>query len=120
MSESELRAGLDHHDRVRAAMAAMHRTTADLTTKARGDYMESRRNRRPGDAKPDQNMGHAMAQYRAFRLEDLAAQEGPLFFGRLWLDSGEQYHLGRRHVRDEFDRSISLVIDWRAPLAERF
>lgn len=61
-----------------------------------------------------------MGQYRAARLDDLADRGGPLFFGRIWLDSGEDYHLGRRQVRDESDRSVALVVDWRAPLAERF
>jgi len=34
--------------------------------------------------------------------------------------SGFDYHVGRLHVADENDRSHALVIDWRAPIAERF
>jgi DNA helicase IV len=120
LSEIELRAELDHHDRVRAAMAAMRRTTVELLGRYESDFVESRRNRRPGDARPDHNMGFAMARHAGERLEDLADRDTPLFFGRVWLDSEESYHLGRRHVRDETDRSVPLVVDWRAPLAERF
>jgi DNA helicase IV len=101
-------------------MATMQRTVAELSAHFAEDFAESRRNRRPGDARPDHNMGFAMAQYRAARLDDLLDRDLPLFFGRLWLDSGEDFHIGRRHVRDEDDRSAPLVIDWRAPLAERF
>ena len=120
MSEIELRAELAHHDRVRTAMQAMRRTTADLMSSFADDFAESRRNRRPGDARPDHNLGFAMALHREDRLYDLRDRDLPLFFGRLWLETGEDYHLGRRHVRDESDRSVPLVVDWRAPLAERF
>lgn len=118
--DDELRAERAHHDRVRSAMAGMRRTTEGLAEHYAQDFAESRRNRRPGDARPDHNMGFAMSQFRAARLDDLVDRDLPLFFGRLWLDSGEDYHLGRRQVRDEKDRSIPLVVDWRAPLAERF
>lgn len=118
--QDELAAEAAFHRRVREAITAMRETTASLMDHYHGDYMESRRNRRPGDAKPDQNLGFAMAQYRAARLDALADRDGPLFFGRLWLETGEDYHFGRRHVRDENDRSHPLVVDWRAPIAERF
>jgi DNA helicase IV len=120
VSEIELRAELEHHDRVRSAMATMRNTTVQLLGRYESDFVESRRNRRPGDARPDHNMGFAMAWHSAARLDDLADRDVPLFFGRLWLDSGESFHLGRRHIRDEADRSVALVVDWRAPLAERF
>lgn len=120
MTDDPLYAERLHHERVRAAMATMRRTVADLAEHYAEDFAESRRNRRPGDARPDHNMGFAMAQYRAARLDDLVDRDLPLFFGRLWLESGEDYHLGRRQVRDENDRSVPLVVDWRAPLAERF
>ncbi len=121
MGDNQLRAELDYQDRARSAIAAMRRTTRDVMDEFAQDYAEGRRNRRPGDARPDHHHAFAMAQLRASRLEDLADREHlPLFFGRLWLDSGEDYHLGRRHVRDENDRSLPLVVDWRAPLAASF
>jgi DNA helicase IV len=120
VSEIELRAETDHHDRVRAAMATMRNTTVDLMGAFQRDFIEGKQNRYADDAGPDHNMGFAMARHSGERLDDLAARDIPLFFGRLWLDSGENYHLGRRHVRDETDRSIPLVVDWRAAIAERY
>jgi DNA helicase IV len=120
VSEIELRAETDHHDRVRAAMETMRTTTVTLTDKFQVDFIEGKQNRYADDAGPDHNMGFAMARHSGERLEELAARDVPLFFGRLWLDSGEDYHLGRRHVRDETDRSIPLVVDWRAAIAERY
>ena len=120
MSEIELRAEIDHHDRARAAMETMRTTTVTLTDKFQLDFIEGKQNRYADDAGPDHNMGFAMARHSDERLEDLAARDIPLFFGRLWLDSGDDYHLGRRHVRDETDRSIPLVVDWRAAIAERY
>jgi DNA helicase IV len=120
VSETELHAETDHHDRVRAAMETMRTMTVTLTDKFQVDFIEGKQNRYADDAGPDHNMGFAMARHSGERLEDLAARDVPLFFGRLWLDSGEHYHLGRRHVRDETDRSIPLVVDWRAAIAERY
>ncbi|WP_345043894.1 AAA family ATPase [Georgenia daeguensis] len=118
--QAELRAEVDHHDRVRAAMGAMRRTTIDLVAGFRSDFIEGKANRFAHDGGPDHNLGSAMARYRDDRLENLADRDIPLFFGRLWLDTGQDYHLGRRHVRDESDRATPLVIDWRAPVAERY
>ena len=120
MTQAELCAETEHHDRARAAMATMRRATAGVMGAYEADFVEGRRNRFADDAGPDHAMGHAMAAYGGHRLESLVEKDLPLFFGRLWLDSGEDYHLGRRHVRDEDDRSVPLVVDWRAPLAARF
>jgi DNA helicase IV len=118
--EIELRAETDHHNRVHEAMRTMRRTTAGLMGAFERDFIEGKQNRYADDAGPDHNMGFAMARHGEERLDDLADRDIPLFFGRLWLDSGEDYHLGRRHVRDERDRSVPLVVDWRAPVAERY
>ena len=54
---------------------------------------------------------------RAQALIDLP--DTPLFFGRLdYADSGEQFHIGRRHVHDPDGRPV--VIDWRAPVSRPF
>lgn len=111
----------EHHLEVaRAALGSMLANATELAAAYQDDFEESRRNRRPGDARPDHHMGFAMSQYRARRLEELADDDVPLFFGRLWTDEGEDHHLGRRHVRDEEDRTHPLVVDWRAPIGERF
>jgi DNA helicase IV len=120
VSEVELRAEVDYDARVRAAIAAMRRATMDAVDAFEADFLEGKKNRFADDAGPDHSLGFAMRQYADVRLLDLVDRDIPLFFGRLWLDSGEDYHIGRRHVRDESDRSIPLVVDWRAPVAERF
>ncbi len=57
---------------------------------------------------------------RAESLRDLP--DTPLFFGRLDyhddLRSGEQFHVGRRHVHDPDGHPA--VIDWRAPISRPF
>ncbi|MEX2291554.1 MAG: 3'-5' exonuclease [Mycobacteriales bacterium] len=92
----------------------------DVVDGFHADFEEGKKNRFAHDAGPDYLLGVAMADYRIARLEGLADLDVPLFFGRLWLDSGEDYHLGRRHVRDESDRSLPLVVDWRAPVARLY
>jgi DNA helicase IV len=42
----------------------------------------------------------------------------PLFFGRIDRVAGEQFYLGRRHVRD--DKGDPVVIDWRAGVSRAF
>jgi hypothetical protein len=120
VSEAELRAESNYHDRIRAAIAAMRRSAVDLVTDFHADFLEGKQNRFAHDGGPDHNLGRAMADYRVHRLEVLADRDLPQFFGRMWLDSGEDYHLGRRHVRDESDRSVPLVVDWRAEIARRY
>jgi DNA helicase IV len=53
---------------------------------------------------------------RVAQLADSAST--PLFFGRLDYDSGEVFHVGRRHVAD--DDGQALVVDWRAPISVPF
>ncbi|QUC01953.1 AAA family ATPase (plasmid) [Cellulosimicrobium cellulans] len=118
--DPRLRSEARHHDRARAAIDAMRSATLDAVDTFQADYLEGKKNRYADDAGPDHSLAFSIAQYRDTRLEDLAHRDVPLFFARLWLDSGEDYHLGRRHVRDEDDPSTALVIDWRAPIAERF
>ena len=42
----------------------------------------------------------------------------PLFFGRIDRVAGEQFYLGRRHVRDE--KGDPVVVDWRAEVSRAF
>ena len=52
------------------------------------------------------------------RLRRLELGEQPLCFGRIDLRDGEALHIGRLGVLD--DDGSALVVDWRAPIAERF
>lgn len=54
----------------------------------------------------------------AKRLAALDAEQEGLVFGRLNLNNGTDYYIGRIGVRDEDYHP--LVIDWRAPAAEAF
>ncbi len=52
------------------------------------------------------------------RLRRLQLGEQPLCFGRIDLNDGEALHIGRLGVLE--DEGSALVVDWRAPIAERF
>jgi DNA helicase IV len=52
------------------------------------------------------------------RLADLDIGESPLVFGRLDLERGVRWYVGRLAVEDE--DHTPLVVDWRAPVAEPF
>ena len=67
----------------------------------------------------------SLGRLRAERLQHLSADsEAPPFFGRTDRDpdevhpQGEVFHIGRRHIRDEF--GDPMVIDWRAPISQPF
>ncbi|HVX44072.1 MAG TPA: ATP-binding domain-containing protein [Mycobacteriales bacterium] len=66
----------------------------------------------------DELTAFALGRARARRLASLADDPTiPPFFGRID-GSGNIFHIGRRHVRDE--ENEPLVIDWRAPVARPF
>ncbi|HEX2904536.1 MAG TPA: AAA family ATPase [Jatrophihabitans sp.] len=67
----------------------------------------------------------SLGRLRAERLRHLNADaDAPPFFGRTDRDpddshpSGEAFHIGRRHIRDE--NGEPMVIDWRAPISQPF
>ncbi|WP_408611106.1 HelD family protein [Glycomyces xiaoerkulensis] len=99
-------------------MTSMHRDTAGLIEGFESEFEEGKQNRFEGDKGPDKHLGFSMANFGADRMADLAVREVALFFGRLWFDSGEDYHIGRRHVRD--DSASPLVLDWRAPVSQHY
>jgi DNA helicase IV len=122
-AEAQLRAEIEHHERARAHMAAMHRSTAETHGRHEAEFNEgSGGGKGFGDVGPDKELAFAMAKYTTGRMRDLDERDLALFFGRIWFDdedgAGEDYHIGRRHIRDE--RSDPLVLDWRAPVAEHF
>jgi len=78
-----------------------------------------------GDVGVDAFASEALGAARARRLRALADDPSvPPFFGRIDRSgdterpTGETFHVGRRHVRD--DRGDPLVIDWRAPMSRSF
>jgi DNA helicase IV len=52
------------------------------------------------------------------RLAQLNAVESGLAFGRLDMRGGDRHHIGRIGLTD--DRHDTLLVDWRAPVAEPF
>ena len=59
----------------------------------------------------------AMVHWAAAQVRAIDAEAEGLVFGRLDLDDGETYHIGRLGVRDGLE---PLLVDWRAPAAEPF
>ncbi|WP_408612283.1 HelD family protein [Glycomyces dulcitolivorans] len=118
VSEAELQAEIAHHARARDLMAAMRDLTEAIHRTYAGEFDESGKNLGIGDVGSDQHFGWAMANYTVPRLADLSDRDIALYFGRIWMDDGEDFHIGRRHIRDE--RNDPIVLDWRAPLAEQY
>jgi DNA helicase IV len=54
------------------------------------------------------------------KLAQLSAVENGLCFGRLDLDGGESFHIGRIGLFDEDNEYEPLLMDWRAPAARPF
>ncbi|GAA4618916.1 HelD family protein [Saccharopolyspora hordei] len=54
------------------------------------------------------------------KLSQLSAVEHGMCFGRLDLDSGETFHIGRIGLFDEDNEYEPLLLDWRAPAARPF
>ncbi|MFC8434234.1 HelD family protein [Streptomyces sp. NPDC057253] len=100
-----------HHDRCRAALAAMVDGAQEQVVVGE-----------------DVSASGADAEVLGYRLRSQAKEmrelpEGPLFFGRLDFDrgdhSGQSYHLGRLRIT-EHPAAPPLVVDWRAPVARAF
>ena len=99
-----------HLDHAYARLEALRSEARDLVDEARsGDRSGALFQRFERDAQ------EALGEERLRRLE---LGEQPLCFGRIDLLDGEALHIGRLGVLDE-DGS-ALVVDWRAPIAERF
>jgi len=66
----------------------------------------------------DELASQSLGRIRTERLRALTADpDAPPFFGRTDRDT-EDFHIGRRHVRDPAGDPV--VIDWRAPIARAF
>ncbi|MDH6569442.1 DNA helicase IV [Streptomyces sp. SAI-117] len=100
-----------HHDRCRAALAAMVDGAQEQVVVGE-----------------DVSASGADAEVLGYRLRSRAKEmrelpEGPLFFGKLEFDAGEHagqaYHLGRLRIT-EHPAAPPLVVDWRAPVSRAF
>jgi DNA helicase IV len=67
-----------------------------------------------GAGNPDLDYQAALVR----RVHLLAESARPLLFGRIDEETGQSWHIGRRHVEDQ--RSDPVVVDWRAPIAMPF
>jgi DNA helicase IV len=67
-----------------------------------------------GAGNPDLDYVAALSR----RVSLLADSPRPLLFGRIDEDSGDTWHIGRRHVEDT--GADPVVVDWRAPVAVPF
>ncbi|NEB03878.1 AAA family ATPase [Streptomyces sp. SID13726] len=100
-----------HHDRCRAALAAMVDGAQEQVVVGE-----------------DVSASGADAEVLGYQLRSQAKElrelpEGPLFFGKLDFDRGEHagqaYHLGRLRIT-EHPAAPPLVVDWRAPVSRAF
>lgn len=67
----------------------------------------------------DDSVDARIAQFHLRRREAaLRLGRGPLCFGRIDTDDGDQWYVGRRHVEDSEARPV--VVDWRAPVSAAF
>jgi len=89
-------------DHARAELERMRRHTLSLTPDG-------------GDPLADEALSWMLEQRAASLVDDPATT---LFFGRTDHDSGERFHIGRRHVTD--DAGDPVVVDWRAEVSRAF
>ncbi|MGW1278969.1 HelD family protein [Streptomyces tsukubensis] len=115
--EPELARERAHHDRCRAALAAMAAGAVEQIAVGEHAFASG------ADAEV---LGYELRS-RARELADDPG--GPLFFGRLDFGDGEdagdhrarRYYLGRRRITGPGpEAGTPLVVDWRAPLARTF
>ncbi len=104
--EAELEAERTHLTESRAALRRMRERAEEMF--AIGATVS-------GDPFGAESLGRALTRRIAELSDDPSA---PLFFGRLDMQSEEQFHIGRRHVVDAGGEP--MVLDWRAPLSRSF
>ena len=94
-----------------------HERLEELRSEARELVEEARSGDRSGALfqRFERDAQEAMGEERLRRLH---LGDQPLCFGRIDLDEGAALRIGRLGVLDE--GGAALVVDWRAPIAERF
>ena len=109
-STEEVAAEQAHVDRAHLRLDALRAEARDLVEEARaGDRSGALFQRFERDAQ------EALGEERLRRLH---LGEQPFCFGRIDLVDGDALHIGRLGVLEE--DGVALVVDWRAPIAERF
>src|SRR5215210_9132237 len=99
-TETELAREQTHLAGSRAQLAAMRERTAAMDSGAAADWVSR----------------EYLESSFALRMRQLADDPSiPLFFGRVDYESGEEFHIGRRHISDPSGEP--MVIDWRAPVS---
>lgn len=105
----ELAAEQAHVDRAYDRLEELERKALELAESERAEYSSTF----AGLLERDVRERAGLRRRASLRLGSLN-----LCFGRIDLDGGASYHLGRVAVADEHQEP--LVIDWRAPVAEPF
>ncbi|MFC5175830.1 HelD family protein [Nocardioides taihuensis] len=101
--DTELASEQEHLAESRRQLARMRERTAALDAGAAADWVSR----------------EFLESTFALRMKQLADDPTvPLFFGRVDDESGERFHIGRRHVSDP--QGEPLVVDWRAPVSLPF
>ena len=88
-----------------------------LRDETRGRLTEVRKRGATGSPQ-NRSERDAFATMYEDRLAQLNAVESGLCFGRLDMIGGDRHHIGRIGLTD--DRHDTLLVDWRAPVAEPF
>jgi len=97
--DPELTAEQAHLDHAYACLDWMHDRAAELLD---------------GTDSKEIDLVHALRR----RVRALTDGGRPLCFGRIDLESGESFHIGRRHVEDR--KAEPVVVEWRTPVAVPF
>ena len=100
---------VDELAREQAALDHAHEELAAMRERAQALLAEVRE-----AGKPDPDLEMALLR-RVALLRDMGR---PLCFGRIDLESGTTWYLGRRHVEDR--HADPVVIEWRVPVAAAF
>jgi DNA helicase IV len=104
-------------EREQAYLTRLFERLDDLRDQTRARLTEVRRR---GASGTHQNRSErdVFATLYENRLAQLNAVESGLAFGRLDMTGGDRHHIGRIGLTD--DRHDTLLVDWRAPVAEPF
>src|SRR3954447_18290064 len=104
-------------DREQAYLTRLYSRLDELRDQTRARLAEVRRRGASGTPQ-NRSERDAFATLYEDRLAQLNAVESGLAFGRLDMRGGDRHHIGRIGLTD--DRHDTLLVDWRAPVAEPF
>jgi DNA helicase IV len=104
-------------EREQAHLTRLYQRLDHLRDQTRARLAEVRR-RGAGGTPQNRSERDAFATMYEDRLAQLNAVESGLCFGRLDMTGGDRHHIGRIGLTD--DRHDTLLVDWRAPVAEPF